>query len=299
MKRKELILASIIIASFILFIGILFLAFFGILSEDRNVAIDFGDKIAIIDVHGVISSSGNVVRQLKKYSDDSSIPAIVFHIDSPGGGVAASQEIYEEMNKARKKGKIIVASMGSLGASGGYYIACAADTIVANPGTITGSIGVIFEIPVIEELLKKLGIKFEVIKSGEMKDAGSFARALTPREREYLQQVIDDTYDQFVEVVTQERKLSRSQVMALADGRVYTGRQAQQLKLIDELGDLEDAIDLAAKMAGIKGKPRTIKERVRKVTFWDVLTESVNKVDELSKAENFSPKIQYLYRISK
>jgi len=297
MKKKDILLASIIAASFILFIGMILLAFLGALYDDHNVALDFGEKIAIIDVHGVISSSANVIRQLKKFGDDSSIPALVIHIDSPGGGVAASQEIYEEIRKVRDKGKTVVASMGSLGASGGYYIACAADTIVANPGTITGSIGVIFEIPIIEELLKKVGIRFEVIKSGEMKDAGSFARSITPKEREYLQQVINDTYDQFVEVVVQERNLSSSQVYKLADGRVFTGRQAQKLKLIDELGDLEDAIEIAAKMAGIKGKPRTIKERVRKVTFWDVLSESLNKVDELSKAENFSPKLQYLYKL--
>lgn len=297
MKKKDIILASIIAASFILFIGIILLAFLGVLYEDNNVALDFGEKIAIIEVHGVISSSANVIRQLKKFGDDSSIPALVIHIDSPGGGVAASQEIYEEIRKVREKGKTIVASMGSLGASGGYYIACAADTIVANPGTITGSIGVIFEIPIIEELLKKVGIRFEVIKSGEMKDAGSFARSITPKEREYLQQVIDDTYDQFVEVVVKERDLAQAQVYKLADGRVFTGRQAQKLKLIDELGDLEDAIEIAAKMAGIKGKPRTIKERVRRVTFWDVLSESINKVDELSKAENFSPKLQYLYKL--
>lgn len=297
MKKKDIILASIIAASFILFIGIILLAFLGVLYEDNNVALDFGEKIAIIEVHGVISSSANVIRQLKKFGDDSSIPALVIHIDSPGGGVAASQEIYEEIRKVREKGKTIVASMGSLGASGGYYIACAADTIVANPGTITGSIGVIFEIPIIEELLRKVGIRFEVIKSGEMKDAGSFARSITPKEREYLQQVIDDTYDQFVEVVVKERDLAQAQVYKLADGRVFTGRQAQKLKLIDELGDLEDAIEIAAKMAGIKGKPRTIKERVRRVTFWDVLSESLNKVDELSKAENFSPKLQYLYKL--
>ncbi|HKZ22436.1 MAG TPA: signal peptide peptidase SppA [candidate division Zixibacteria bacterium] len=297
MKKKDIILASIITASFILFIGVIFLALVGALYDDNNVALDFGEKIAIIDVHGVISSSANVIRQLKKFGDDSSIPALIIHIDSPGGGVAASQEIYEEIRKVREKGKTVVASMSSLGASGGYYIACAADTIVANPGTITGSIGVIFEIPIIEELLKKVGIRFEVIKSGEMKDAGSFARSITPKEREYLQQVINDTYDQFVEVVVKERDLSHSQVYKLADGRVFTGRQAQKLKLIDELGDLEDAIEIAAKMAGIKGKPRTIKERVRTVTFWDVLSEGLTKVDELSKAENFSPKLQYLYKL--
>src|SRR4030066_37152 len=297
MKRKDAVLAVIIRASLIFFIGVIFLAFLGIFSGEQGASLDFGDKIAIIDVHGVISSSSNVIRQLKKFGEDSSIPALVIHIDSPGGGVAASQEIYAEINNSRKKGKIIVASMSSLGASGGYYIACAADTIVANPGTITGSIGVIFEVPIIEELLKKMGIKFEVIRSGEMKDVGSVARSMTPKEREYLQQVINDTYEQFVVVVTKERKLPRAEVVKLADGRVFTGRQAQKLKLIDELGDLEDAIEIAAKMAGIKGKPRTIKERVRRTTFWDVLSESINKVDELSKAENFAPKLQYLYKI--
>ncbi len=296
MKKKDLILGSIIVASLVLFIGILLLTFLGIFSEEKPVGLDFGDKVAIIDVHGVISSSANVIRQLKKYADDSSIPAIVIHIDSPGGGVAASQEIYEEINKVRKKGKKVVASMGSLGASGGYYIACAADTIVANPGTITGSIGVIFEFPVIEELLKKIGVKFEVIKSGEMKDVGSFSRSMTPKEREYVQQVINDTYEQFVDVLVTERNLPKKEVLKISDGRVFTGRQAKKLKLIDELGNLEDAIQIAAKMAKIKGKPKTIKEKVRQVSIWDLLSENLSKVKDLTSTENFLPKLEYLYK---
>ena len=296
MKRKDLVIGSIIIGSFVLFLGFLFLAFLGIFSEDRSASLDFGEKVAIIEVHGVISNSANVIRQLKKYGEDSSIPALVIHIDSPGGGVAASQEIYEEINKLRKKGKKIVASMGSLGASGGYYIACAADTIVANSGTITGSIGVIFEFPVIEELMKKIGVKVEVVKSGEMKDVGSFSRPMTEKERKHIQDVINDTYDQFVNVLVKERNLPKEEVIRLADGRVFTGRQAKELRLIDELGDLEDAIDIAGKMAGIKGRPKTIKEKVRRVSIWDVVLDGLNKVDLINNTEILLPKLQYLYK---
>ncbi len=296
MKRKDLVIGSIIIGSFVLFLGFLFLAFLGIFSEDRSASLDFGEKVAIIEVQGVISNSANVIRQLKKYGEDSSIPALVIHIDSPGGGVAASQEIYEEINKLRKKGKKIVASMGSLGASGGYYIACAADTIVANSGTITGSIGVIFEFPVIEELMKKIGVKVEVVKSGEMKDVGSFSRPMTEKERKHIQDVINDTYDQFVNVLVKERNLPKEEVVRLADGRVFTGRQAKELRLIDELGDLEDAIDIAGKMAGIKGRPKTIKEKVRRVSIWDVVLDGLNKVDLIHDSEILLPKLQYLYK---
>src|SRR4030066_1579650 len=295
MKRKDAVLAVIIGASLIFFIGVIFLAFLGIFSGEQGASLDFGDKIAIIDVHGVISSSSNVIRQLKKFGEDSSIPALVIHIDSPGGGVAASQEIYAEINKVRKKGKIIVASMSSLGASGGYYIACAADTIVANPGTITGSIGVIFEFPVVEGLLKKVGVRFEVVKSGALKDVGSMWRDMTPQERKMVQDLINDTYDQFVDVIVKERELNRREVLQLADGRVFTGRIAKDLKLIDELGNLEDALKIANEMGGMSGEPKVVKERPRRrATIFDLLGKSAETLTALTDNQKFFPKLQYL-----
>ncbi|OGC76809.1 MAG: hypothetical protein A2Z27_06125 [candidate division Zixibacteria bacterium RBG_16_50_21] len=296
MKRKEILLAVIIGGSVLLFFGLMFLAVLSGPGDDSGIDLG-GDKVAVIEVHGIISNPTDFIRQIKKYSKESSVPVIVLDIDSPGGGVAASQEMYEEINKAREKGKKIVASMRSVAASGGYYIACAADTIVANPGTITGSIGVIFEFPIVEELLKKVGVKFEVVKSGELKDVGSMWRDMSPKERKMAQDLINDTYDQFVDVIVKERGMEREEVLDLADGRVFTGRMAMELQLVDTLGNLEDAIKIAGQMADIKGEPRVVKERpYRRVTIWDVLTRGVEKLTSLADYDKFFPKLQYLYR---
>ena len=225
MKKKDLILAVIIGGSVLFFFAFLMLSLLG--GEDDAVSLG-GKKIAVIEVHGVIANPTDFIRQIKRYAKDGSIPVIVLDIDSPGGGVAASQEMYEEIGKAKEKGKKIVASMRSVAASGGYYIACAADTIVANPGTITGSIGVIFEFPVVEGLLKKVGVRFEVVKSGQLKDVGSMWRDMTPQERKMVQDLINDTYDQFVDVIVKERGMPRREILRLADGRVFTGRGGQK-----------------------------------------------------------------------
>jgi len=296
MKRKEILLAAIIGGSVLLFFGLMFLAVLSGSGDDSGIDLG-GDKVAVIEVHGIISNPTDFIRQIKKYSKESSVPVIVLDIDSPGGGVAASQEMYEEINKAREKGKKIVASMRSVAASGGYYIACAADTIVANPGTITGSIGVIFEFPIVEELLKKIGVKFEVVKSGELKDVGSMWRDMSPKERKMAQDLIDDTYDQFVDVIVKERGMDREEVLELADGRVFTGRMAKELQLVDTLGNLEDAIKIAGQMADIKGEPKVVKERLyKRVTIWDVLTQGAEKLTSLVDYDKYFPKLQYLYR---
>ncbi|MFQ6002969.1 MAG: signal peptide peptidase SppA [Candidatus Zixiibacteriota bacterium] len=295
-KKSDLIIGIIILGSFLIFVLLMIVAFMGILGESGFSVTGMGKRVAIIDLHGVITNSADVIRQLKKYTNDSSVPAIVVHIESPGGGAAPSQEIYEEMKKAREKGKKIVASMGSVGASGGYYVACAADTIVANPATLTGSIGVIFQFPVAEELFKKIGLRFEVVKSGEFKDVGSFNRRMTKEEKELLQSVIDDTYDQFVEVLAENRNLSEEEVFKVADGSIFTGRQAKELGLIDELGNLEDAIKIAGEMAGIEGPPKTIKERKRKITFFDLLTQKIDELTKLDQSEKLMPKLQYIFK---
>jgi protease-4 len=295
-KKRDLVIGVIIIVSFLVFSLVMLFAFIGISGQGEFSLAGMGKKVAIIDLHGTITNSADIIRQLKKYTKDSSIPAIVLDIDSPGGGVAPSQEIYEEIKKAKEKGKKIVASMGSVGASGGYYVACAADTIIANPGTLTGSIGVIFQFPVAEELFKKIGLRFEVVKSGEFKDVGSSNRRMTEGERKLLQSVIDDTYGQFVEVLVESRKLSKEKALKLADGSIFTGRQARELGLVDELGDLEDAIKIAGKMGGIEGPPNIIKEMRRKISLFELLTQKMEELSKLNESEKFTPKLQYIFK---
>lgn len=257
----------------------------------------FGPKVAIVDVFGEISSSEDVVAQLRKWRKDSSVKAIVVHINSPGGGVAPSQEIYSEILKTREKGKPVVASMGSVAASGGYYIACGADKIVSNPGTLTGSIGVILSFPTAKPLLEKIGLSWETVKSGDLKDVGSFTRPMTPEEERMLTSVIDDTYRQFVKAIADGRNKSEEEIFPLADGSIFTGRQAYNLGLVDTLGSFEDAIDLAGSLAGIGPDPDIVKEKRRTPSLFDLLrgwSEISQAISSHIKPE--APGIQYLYR---
>ena len=295
-KRSDVVIAVIIVVSFLMIAFLTLMAFIGLSDDGSLLLTGMGDRVAIVDVHGVIENSSDVIRQLRKYGKDSSIPALVLHINSPGGGAASSQEIYEEVNKLREDGKKIVASMGSVAASGGYYVACAADTIMANPATLTGSIGVIFQFPVAEELFKKIGVKFEVVKRGEIKDIGSMNRSMTEREKESLQSVVDDTYEQFVEVVSESREMDKDEVVKIADGSIFTGRQAKDLGLVDELGDLHDAIKIAGEMVGMEEYPKTVKERKRKISWYDVLTQKMNDLLELDESEKMMPKLQYIFK---
>lgn len=216
-----------------------------------------GEKVALIRIEGPIFDSKDTIDEIKDYVKDLSIKAIVLRIDSPGGAVAPSQEIYEEVRKAVAK-KTIVVSMGSIAASGGYYIASPATRIVANPGTLTGSIGVIMEIPNMEGLMNKIGVKTEVIKSGKHKDIASVFRGINKEERDILQNVLDNVHDQFITAVSEGRKMLRDDVQTIADGRIYTGEQALKAGLIDELGNLEDAVKAAANLSGIKGEPSVV-----------------------------------------
>ncbi|ALA56796.1 signal peptide peptidase SppA [Nitrospira moscoviensis] len=222
------------------------------------------DRIALIRVEGVILDSHETVGELKKFSENPSVKAIVLRIDSPGGGVVPSQEIHDAVQRVRtKNNKAVIASMGSVAASGGYYIAAATDRIVANPGTLTGSIGVIMETANVEGLLQKIGVEGVVIKSGKYKDVGSPLRKMSEEERGLLQTVMDDVHKQFIEAVAAGRALEVTDVQALADGRIFTGRQAKEARLVDELGDLEDAIQLAADVVGIEGEPKVVEPRRR------------------------------------
>jgi protease-4 len=231
-----------------------------------------GDNVALVKIEGLLVNSEDVVEELTDYSEDSSIKAIVLRIDSPGGGVVASQEIFNAVKNAKKEGKKIVASMGTVAASGGYYVAAAADKIVANPGTLTGSIGVKMEFASVEKLLEKIGVKGLVVKAGEYKDIGSPFRDMTDHEKQLIQGVIDDVHSQFIEAVSEGRGLPAADVKAIADGRIFTGRQALELKLVDRLGDLSDSIKLAGTLAGIKGKPRVVEKR-KKMSFLDYMRE--------------------------
>ncbi len=221
-------------------------------------------RIGRVDVLGMIVDSEETVERITELDGDDSVAAILVRIDSPGGGVGASQEIFEAlMNIRRKQHKKIVASIGGTGASGGYYVAAAADRIYANPGSLVGSIGVIFETAVFEELMRKVGVQGEVIKSGKFKDTGSPLRRMTAEERALLQGVIDDAHLQFVQAVSEGRRVDVARVAAWADGRIYTGAQGKKLGLIDELGGLEEAIRGTARLVGIEGKPEVAAPRKR------------------------------------
>lgn len=245
----------------------------------RGPGIDYhghdGGSIGIVRVEGVIvggrsgsfleatSAAEDIVDQLRRARKDPAIRAVVIRLNSPGGSAPASLEIGEEVDRVRKAGKVVVASMGDTAASGAYWIAAKSNAIVANPATLTGSIGVIIQTQRLMGLYDKLGIDTETYKSGPFKDMGSPARPPTDEERAIYQGIVDEMYREFVEVVAKGRGMSVERVRELADGRVYTGRQAHELGLVDRLGDFEDAVRLAADMAGIKGEPELVEMAAR------------------------------------
>ena len=217
----------------------------------------FGEQVGVIEIKGVIADPEPVLTQLREFRNNEDVKAIVLRIDSPGGGVGPSQEIYTEVRRTSNVKKV-VASMGAIAASGGYYVASAADHIIANPGSVTGSIGVIMEFANLEELFKKIGVSAFVVKSGEYKDVGFPFRKMTPREEALLQGFIDNVHQQFVAAVAEARKISEEEIQAIADGRILSGEQAHRLGLLDSLGNLEDAIAMAAELGGIKGEPSVL-----------------------------------------
>ena len=229
-----------------------------------------GARVAVVEVQGVIGVGAErgldteaIIRTLGEYRDDPAVRAVVLRIDSPGGVVAPTQEIFTAVRRLRETKKPVVASLGSVAASGGYYVAVSADRIFASPGTLTGSIGVVMQLANVEGLLKKVGVEYVVVKAGAYKDVGNFARAMTPEERRILQSLLDDVYDQFISAVAEGRGLEPQVVRAFAEGRIYSGRQAHGLKMVDDLGGLEDAIEAAAKMAGLPPKPKVLYPRRR------------------------------------
>jgi len=227
----------------------------------RTISGGSGGRLAVVDIEGVIISSEDTVKQLKKFADDDSVKGIILHLNTPGGGAAASEEIYKEVRRIRdEKKKKIVASIETVGASGGYYIASACNKIYANEASIVGSIGVIMEWYNYGDLLRWAKMKSVIIKAGELKDTGDPTRDLTPQEREYLQGMADNMHQQFIANVASGRGVKVDDIKAIANGRVWTGQQALSLKLIDEVGDFEKTVNETAKSVGIKGEPSLVKQ---------------------------------------
>lgn len=370
MKKGTGIFLLIAFFFFVVVVLALFVTVVVLLMQDTTPNLLRSHRLALVRIEGVIYDAEEWIDQIKEYQEDSSIKGIVLRIDSPGGAVGPSQDLYQAVVDAQKKyKKIVVASFGSIAASGGYYVACNADKIVSTPGTLTGSIGVYAKFPVMKELFEKIGIGYQTVKAGEYKDAGSMEKGLTEKEEMMMQGVIDDTYDQFVEAVYQGRKKSLNDVMmnwdedppfeypltsdvveiiqqfqrerdrqaihrqtiqsetiagatvaastdtspaplpalkpeeetvqrlarSIAEGKIYTGRQAKSLGLVDELGTLEDAINLAAKLAGISGEPTVVERKKRQIGILDLLTESLVYLRQQLKQQSHHSMLEYKF----
>jgi len=285
MKKKIFVIITSVVLGFVFLFIIIPLIFGGI---------SFGPKVAVLDISGIITKSDATIQLIHIFRDDPNVKAIVLRINTPGGSVAPVQEIFTELNKLDKP---IVTSMGGTAASGGYYIACAADTIVANPGTLTGSIGVIMQFTKMKGLFEKVGFEQQIIKSGEFKDAGSAFRDLTAEEKAALQETVDDVYNQFVDAISQSRAehLTRDEILKLADGRIYSGKQAQSHKLVDQLGNLQDAIKIAGKLGNIDGTPKVLRSQRKKS-----LLEYFLGIEQSPKLDDFVsfPGVTFRYELS-
>jgi len=300
-RRSNVLLWLVLGGGALLFFAISLLAMVLLFSGGSGAGPSFSfsnNQVAVIELEGIIFDSEEFTEQLKNIGGAPGVRAVVLRVNSPGGGVAASQEIHESVRKFRADSrKKVVVSMSSVAASGGYYIACAADRIFANPGTITGSIGVIAEWYNYGDLLRWAKLQDIVFKSGEFKDAGSPTRPMTDEEKAYFQDLIDDMYGQFVRDVAAGRKMSESAVRTLADGRVFTGLEAKNVGLVDDLGTLQDATAAAAKMAGIMGDPHIVKPLKRKISVLDLLLGDARSVLGFNPDHSESHiRFQYLWK---
>jgi protease-4 len=263
MKRHPLLSSCLLVVlAMVLFVGLSMLA----LAWWGQGGLWFGEKVGVVEIKGLISESRPILKQLDRYRQDSRIKAVVLRINSPGGAVGPSQEILREVEKLRREKKV-VASLGTLAASGGYYVACGADLIMANPGTATGSIGVVMQFANAEQLTKKLGLNLFSLKAGRYKDVGSPFRSMTPEEKAYLQKLLDNIYQQFLRDVARNRKIPLEKMRRLAEGRIYTGEEAKNLGLVDEFGNLPDAIEKAGRLGGIKGKVEAVYPEKERFSF--------------------------------
>ena len=268
MSRRRTVALALGLAAGLVVLFLVTVWIFMAMLEDG--ALPGGPRVAIVELEGIIVDADAIVRELREHQDNPAVRAVVLRVNSPGGVVAPTQEIFTAIQRLRRAKKPVVASLSSVAASGGYYVATAADRIYANPGTLTGSIGVVMQMANVEGLLKKVGVDYVVVKAGQYKDVGNFARTMTREERRILQALLDDVYAQFVGAVAEGRGLDRDTVLSFADGRIYSGQQARQLKMVDELGGLEEAIEAAAKLAGIPTRPKLIYPR-RKFSLVDLI----------------------------
>ena len=276
MKRHPFLLGFLVIGIVLAVFWGLALLTYSLVSDQRaNRLIPGSKSVGVVEIEGVIADSKDLLDQLIDDRDDDSVKAIVLRIDSPGGAVGPSQEIYREVLRIREKKPVIV-SMGGVAASGGYYIACAGTKVFANEGTLTGSIGVIMDFVNVQGLLEWMRLRSRVIKSGKFKDIGSPTRDMTREEADLLQNLVDDVKEQFVEAIVKGRGeanpalVTATRVRALADGRIFSGRQAKDLGLVDELGNFRDAVSAAATMGGITGEPNLVYPRKKRTTFFDM-----------------------------
>jgi protease-4 len=266
-RRRSVVLA---LGLLVALVAVFTLTVWLLMSVLEDGSLPGGQRVALVEVEGIITAADELVRELRDHADNASVRAVVIRINSPGGVVAPTQELFAAVQALRRAGKPVVASFGAVAASGGYYIGAAADKIYASPGTLTGSIGVVMQLANLEGLLRKVGVDYVVVKAGDFKDVGNFSRAMRPEERRILQALLDDVYGQFVDAVAEGRGLDRETVLGFADGRIYSGRQARALKMVDELGGLQDAIAAAAKLAGLPERPKLLMPR-RRFSLTDLL----------------------------
>ena len=271
-RRRTILLAALAIY---LGVAVLFVVALSAGLSPAGGGAVFGARVAIVELEGTIVDVDDLLRELRSHRDNPQVKAVVLRINSPGGVVGPTQELHAAIMRLRESGKPVVASLGAVAASGGYYVAVAADKIYANPGTLTGSIGVIFQLPNLDGLMKKVGVDYVVVKAGRYKDIGNFARPMTPEELRLLQALLDDVHAQFISAVATGRKLDRTQVLAFADGRIVSGAQAKDLKMIDALGGLEEAVDGAAVLAGLPRPARVIGPH-RKLSIFDLLRNELD-----------------------
>lgn len=289
-KGHPILTVIVILAAVGLFLGLVMTLFFSVTGFSE--ALSFKERIGVLPLEGAITESDSLVAQLVEFRKDRRIKAIILRVNSPGGGVGPSQEIYREIRRTIDIKKV-VASMGSVAASGGYYVASAADKIVANPGTLAGSIGVIMEFVQAEDLLKKIGVSVEVLKTGEFKDIGSFHRKLSERDREMIRTLVFDVQRQFVDAVAQGRSLPVEKVREIADGRILSGAQCKDLGLVDELGNFEDAVELAKTLAGIKGEVTLVYPKKPRGKWWNLFLQDTSQAVAMAIRDALMLRLEY------
>jgi protease-4 len=262
-RRATVVLAAAVV--YLLVLGLFLGVVSGVLggAAGGGGGVPFGPRVAVLELEGVILDVDDLVRDLRAYRENPVVRAVVVRINSPGGVVGPTQELHQALLRVRQVGKPVVASLGAVAASGGYYVAVAADRIYANPGTLTGSIGVIMQMANLENLFKKVGVDYVVVKAGQFKDLGNVSRPMTAEERRVLQALLDDVHGQFINAVAEGRKLDRQEVARFADGRIFSGAQARGMKMVDAVGSFEDALNSAASLAGLPIPPRVIPPRRR------------------------------------